>query len=115
MSSTTSRPRLPVLLRDLPTPPEVAAKVREYGRAQYFFRRHDRAVEEEYKLSYYFGGRTIIAEVTEDRLRILAAGHMTDKDFAEEVGSLYKQPRRRLVHMTPEKWGGDDVSWIGCG
>jgi hypothetical protein len=105
-------PELPVLVRDLPLPPELAAEVDAYCKKAGLRRAAERQLREDHvKLQYYFGGFSVAYLRTPDGPRVVAVGDVDDDDFWQQVDRLPPEDRRRNIVWTPHP-RDPSISWI---
>src|SRR5207253_8063367 len=95
------RPPLPISLRQLPFPAEAAEDVEAWAERLNCRRgERRRALEEETKLQYYFGGLEVALLRERDGLVVVAAydPHTTTAaDLAAALASLSQEQRQRVV------------------
>jgi hypothetical protein len=104
------------LLRNLPTPPELAEAVDICCRhAGYGPRGRDRRrVEDELKLQYYYGGWDVAYLPTPEGLVVVAAGECESDAFGKALDGLPAAERRRVVYYVPGRWNtAEDPCWDG--
>jgi hypothetical protein len=110
-----SRPSVPVLLRDLPLPPEIVPDVEAYCRKYRLRKARERQeVEEECKLQYYFGGDLVLVLDTLEGGKVVAAGELDSDEFTAQFEGLSPEVRREAVRCAPWPWDSD-VSCMGLG
>jgi hypothetical protein len=97
-------------IRQLETPPEVAALAKEYCR-QLGRRgaREIRHVEDDFKLQYYYGGREILYLDTPGGRVIVAAGTPCLENVRGVKDALPPEERRRAIFYVPDLWGDTDI------
>lgn len=92
------------LLRDFETPREIADLVEADCRTNKFGPKERRRIEEDLKLSYYFGGQFVIVTRTPQGLMIHAVG-LTDPDEAHAVRQrLREEGWQNVRDLFPERW-----------
>ena len=87
----------PLLLANLPLPPDEAEELERYCRSSRYTGSDRRAVEEEFKLSHFYAGHFVIATASAHGLEI----HAVDLEGPDEVNELAKRLRvqgHRYVH-----------------
>jgi hypothetical protein len=94
----------PILVANLPLPPEVAKEAEEICRSRRYTPRERAAVEEDLKLRYHYAGRFVMATVGPHGLQI----HAIDLDNPDRVYELRKQLRaqgyRYILSLFPTAW-----------
>jgi hypothetical protein len=109
------RPPVPVLLRDLPLPPEVVPHLDAYCRRYRLRKPKERQeVEEELKLQYYFGGDYVLVLETREGGQVVAAGDVGSEEFGAQFESLSPTVRREAYWWAPPVWG-DETASLGLG
>ena len=97
-------------LRELPTPPEVAERIRRHCKKLGLWRRrYVQEVEDEIKLSYYFGGRYVAYLKSKDGPIVVAAGKLASEAFQRQLDALLPEERRTVIKWLPDVWN-DPVS-----
>jgi hypothetical protein len=95
----------PILLRDKPTPPEVAVEMEHQARGCRLSRRDRSQIEEDFKLRFYFGGHSVIATPSRHGLLI----HAIDLDDPDEYHALRVRLRSEghptVLSFYPRPWG----------
>jgi hypothetical protein len=103
-------PPVPVKLRDLPLPAEVAeAAARDCRSLGLWRRRYVEEVEEELKLQYYFGGTYVAYLRSADGPVVVAAGAPQSEAFGRQLEAVRPEARRQVVYAVPTIWN-DQVS-----
>jgi hypothetical protein len=101
-----------IKLRELATPPEVAERVRRICKKLGFWRRrYAQEVEDEAKLSYYFGGQYVAYLKSKDGPIVVAAGRQASEEFQRQLGALLPEERRTVIKWLPSVWN-DTVSQL---
>jgi hypothetical protein len=98
-------------LRDLPTPPELAAAIDEWHR--YFRARTAKEklrIEEELKLQYYFGGQDVMCLKTHEGRVVIASGVPGEGDLGRVLESLSPDERRRVSVIPLDPWDDGSMS-----
>jgi hypothetical protein len=94
----------PILVANLPLPPDRAKEVEEICRSRSCTRRERAAVEEDLKLRYHYAGHFVMATVGAHGLQI----HAIDLENPDEVYELRKQLRaqgyRHILSLFPTSW-----------
>jgi hypothetical protein len=98
------------LLRDFPTPPEVVEALDRYCRRYHCGKRDRAKAEQDLKLQYHFGGRTVYAVPTPQGLQILAAGFPDSEEFRAQVEQVHRHGYPNLVTFTPSPWEPADAT-----
>jgi hypothetical protein len=83
----------------LPTPPlvlEMLERLNPKKKARGYW-------EDEYKLSYYYGGKYVAADLADGRFIVLAAADEGSGDLRAALDKLPPQPGRRVVILIPER------------
>lgn len=98
-----------VRVRDLPTPPEVQERIdRKCKRLSLGRGKYRRMVEEELKLSYYFGGRWIAVLRTPDGPIVVAVTNdLASDSFTAQLACLGPVEQRERVLDLPSAWNND--------
>jgi len=112
-ADTPSRlPPVPCCLRDLVTPPEVAAAVKAYCARCGMWRKKDRIwAEEQLKLQRYFGGTYVGYLQTAAGCVVVAAGQLDSEEFGRQLDALPREQRQQVVLFPPPVWN-DEVSQV---
>jgi hypothetical protein len=101
---------LRVVLRKLPTPPEVAQAVQRRCRQLGFWRRkYVQEVEDELKFQYYYGGQYVAYLQTEEGPVVVAAGRLESETFGHQLDALSPENRRAIHYAVPTIWN-DPIS-----
>lgn len=101
---------LRIKLRELPMPPEVAERARRYCKQLGLWRsKYVQGVEDEAKLSYYFGGQTVVTLRSKAGPIIVAAGQVDSDQFGRQLDALPPEERRQVSYNFPTVWN-DTVS-----
>lgn len=104
---------LPVKLRELPTPPEIAEEVRKRCmQLGIWGRKNVQRVEDELKLQYYFGGKYVAYFRSDQGPVIVAAGRSDSEEVGRQLDALSREERQKLIHCFPTVWN-DEVSEYG--
>jgi hypothetical protein len=102
-------------LKDLQLPPELVKRANERLRRLGFFARFSkkwrRYVEEEAKLQYFYGGRTVALLDTPEWGVIVALGHVASEEFERAWNSLSREEQRNSLIYCPSPVD-DDVCWM---
>jgi hypothetical protein len=105
-------PQVPVLVRDLPLPPEVAARLDAYCKKARIRRASERQVlEEEYKIQYHFDGLSVANLRTPEGAKIISAGDVESEEFWRPLEALSREERCRTLVYTPHP-RDPRISWI---
>jgi hypothetical protein len=97
-----------VYVKDLPTPPEVAEAVDSYCK-HYGYRGKKRLeVEEQFKLSFYYGGKYVGYLRRPEGLAIFEAVG-TPEEYAAFKASLPPQDRQRLMLYAAPVWNESSI------
>ncbi len=92
-------------LRELPMPPEAAAEVRQWCRQLGLWRRRSvQEIEDEAKLSYYFGGRYVAYLKSKAGPIVVAAGRQASDAYQRQLDALTSEERRQVVSWVPPVW-----------
>jgi hypothetical protein len=98
-----------IKLRELPMPPEVAERVRQYCKQYHFWRkRYVQEIEDEAKFSYYFGGWAAVTLRSKEGPIIVAAGRVESDEFGRQLDALPPGERRQVCYCFPPMW--DDTA-----
>jgi hypothetical protein len=101
-----------VKVRDLPTPPELAAEAKRYCKQLGTCWRKDvLEAEDELKLQYYFGGLAVSRLHTAEGPVIVAAGRRDSDAYDQLLAFLPPEERRQVVLDFPSKWN-DTTSYV---
>jgi hypothetical protein len=96
-----------IKLRELPMPEEAAARVRRHCKNLGFWRRrYIQGVEDQVKLSYYFGGLAVVTVPSKDGPVIIAAGRPESEEFGRQLNALSPEERRQRCCWYPGMWQG---------
>jgi hypothetical protein len=96
-----------IKLRELPTPEEVAERVRRHCKKLGLWRRrYVQPMEDEVKLSYYFGGLTVVTVPSKDGPIVVAAGWPDTEEFGRQLDALPPDERRQVAYSFPAMWNG---------
>src|SRR5262245_43706981 len=94
-----------VKVRDLPTPPELAAEAKRYCKQLGTCWRKDvLEAEDELKVQYYFGGQAVSYLRTKEGPVIVAAGYRDSDAYDQLLAFLPAEERRRVILDFPSKW-----------
>jgi len=99
-------------LRDLPTPPEVAAEARRFRKKQGWGAQPLSAIEDELKLQYYYGGQEMRCLFGKDGPIIVAIYRGDDEDYRNQLQALSAEEKQKAVVLVPSVWN-DPNSVIG--
>jgi hypothetical protein len=104
---------VPQRLRDLPTPPNVAAEALRFRKKQGWSAQPLSAIEDELKLQYYYGGQYIRCLFGKDGPIIVAIYRGDDEDYRNQVQALSAQERQEAVVVFPGRWNDPnaEMSW----
>jgi hypothetical protein len=109
MATTPTALSEPILVSNLPLPPNVAEEVERYCRSHRFTRSERAAVEEDVKLSVHYAGRFVVATAGTQGLQI----HAVDLENPDEVNELTRRLRaqghRQVLCLFPTPWNDPDV------
>jgi hypothetical protein len=101
---------LNVRLRDLPTPSEIAHRVRHATATVWLGRGHRAAeMEDRLKLAYYFAGLHVAYLPSPGGIVIVGAAP-TPEEIAPQLAALSSQERGQVVRVSPGPWEGDDTA-----
>jgi hypothetical protein len=96
-------------LADLPTPPEVAARVQSSCKRLGLWRtKYVQEVENQLKLQYYYGGQWVAYLSTEEGIVIVAAGRPDSDAFERQLSLLSTEERYSAVRTLPSLWNDPD-------
>jgi hypothetical protein len=84
----------PILVANLPLPPEEAAELERYLRSGRFTRSERAFVEENFKLRHHYAGRFVVATAGRSGLQI----HAIDLESPDEVDELTKRLQAQGHH-----------------
>jgi hypothetical protein len=100
-------------LRDLPTPPEVAAEARRFRKKQGWGQPLS-AIEDELKLQYYYGGQCIRCLFGKDGPIIVALYRGDDEDYRNQEQALSAEEKQKAVVLVPSVWNDPNsvIGWI---
>jgi hypothetical protein len=99
-----------VVLRGLPTPPEVAQAVQRRCRQLGLWRRkYVQEVEDELKFQYYYGGQYVAYLRTDEGPVVVAAGRLESEAFGHQLDALSPENRRAIHYNVPSVWN-DEIS-----
>lgn len=100
---------LRIKLRELPMPPEVAEEARRYCKQLGLWRRrYVQEVEDEAKLSYYFGGQYVAYLKSKAGPIVVAAGRQDSDSFQRQLDALAPEERRQVILWLPSVWNDPD-------
>src|SRR5436305_8528363 len=92
------QPALPVRVKDLPVPPDLAVEIEQYCARRGWFRKRDREqVAEEIKFQYYFGGNCVAYQATPEGRIVLAVGRMDSAEFWKVLHALSREEFCRTI------------------
>jgi hypothetical protein len=101
-------------LRELPTPPEVAAEARRFHKAQgWGGRQRLSAIEDELKLQYYYGGQHIRCLFGKDGPIIVAIYRGDDEDYRNQIQALSAEEKQEAVVVFPCRWNDPNAEITG--
>ena len=110
-SITTPARSMRLLLKDLETPPALAAAIQEASKLFGFRAARDRLyIEEEIKLQYYYGGRDVACIETPDGRALVAIGTPYIENWPQILDSLNPDQRHKVAILTPEPWNDNLIS-----
>lgn len=96
---------LPVKLRELPTPAEVAVEVDRYCKKLGLTRkRYRQGVEDDLKLQYYFGGQYVGFLRTDEGPVVVASGQLESEEFDRQLDALPPEKRRCIILEPAFRW-----------
>jgi hypothetical protein len=88
-------------------PPEAAERVRRHCKyLGVWRRRYVQEVEDQVKLSYYFGGQTVVTLRSIEGPIIVAAGRAASEEFGRQLHVLAPEDRRQKCYCYPPLWNG---------
>ena len=94
-----------IKLRELPMPPEAAERTRRYCKKLGLWRRkYIQPIEDEAKLSYYFGGQCVVTLRSKDGPIIVAAGREESEAFERQFDALSPEERQQTCTWYPAGW-----------
>ncbi len=101
---------LRVVVRQLPTPPEVAEIVRKRTKEMgWGWRRKDaQQYEDALKIGYYYGGQCVAVLRTSEGPVIVAAGRRDSDEFDAQLAYLSPQERSSAYRDWPRLWNDPD-------
>lgn len=98
-----------IKLRELPLPPEVTEEVRRYCKKLGLSRRRSvQEVEDEARLSYYFGGQYVTYLKSKAGPVVVAAGRQASDAYQRQLNALTPAERREAVSWVPPVWNDPD-------
>jgi hypothetical protein len=100
-------------LRDLPTPPEVAEAAQRFRKRLGWEWRPLRAIEDELKLQYYYGGQEIRCLFGKDGPIIVAIYRGDDEDYRNQLQALSAQEKQEAVVLVPSVFNDPNAEIIG--
>jgi hypothetical protein len=94
-----------IKLRELPLPAELAEDARHYCKKLGLWgRRYIQEVEDETRLSYYFGGQAVVTLRSKDGPIVVAAGRVESDEFGRQLDALPPEERRQVCYCFPAMW-----------
>jgi len=100
----------PILVANLPLPPEDAAELERYLRSSRFTRSERAFVEETFKLRHHYAGHFVVATAGRGGLQI----HAIDLESPDEVDELTRrlqaQGHHNVLCLFPTPWNDPDVA-----
>ena len=95
-----------IKLRGLPTPPEVAESARQYAKKLMFWpsRSFIQELEDEAKLSYYFGGWAAVTLKSKEGPIVVAVGSVASEAFGRQLEAFTPEERRQKCIWFPDVW-----------
>jgi hypothetical protein len=102
---------LRIKLRELPMPPALAERARRHAKELGLWprRRYVQEIEDEARLSHYFGGQAVVTLPSKEGPIIVAAGREDSEAFGRQVDALSPEERRQKCTWYPPVWD-DSVS-----
>lgn len=99
------------LLRNIETPPDLARAVELTCQLHRLRTPLAKArAEEELKLRYYYGGRSVLCLKTSEGLVVVAAGRPGTGQLRKALESLAADERRRAIVCSPDPWDERDFT-----
>jgi hypothetical protein len=112
MATTPASLPEPLLVANLPLPPDIAEEVAGICRQRRYTRHERAAVEEDLKLRHHYAGHFVIATAGPHGLQI----HAIDLEDPDEVHELKKrlgaQGHRHILSLYPTSWKDPDVTIV---
>jgi hypothetical protein len=100
-------PNVPCRLRDLPTPPDLLARIESYCKEKWFWRKKYRNwVEAQFKLQYFFGDVRVGYVVTADGGLVIAAAQDSEA-FSQQFQAIPLEQRQQAVVFSPTPWDNE--------
>jgi hypothetical protein len=102
----------PILVANLPLPPDIVAFVDRHWRSCRFTKRERAFLEEDIRLSLYYAGHYVVATAGSHGLEI----HAIDLDNPDEIHELKTRLREKGYHhilsLYPPPWKDPDVAIV---
>ncbi len=112
MPTTPTRLSEPIVLADLPLPPDVAGEIETYCREHRLHGRQREDFEEEVRLSHFFSGNYVVAALGPRGLEI----HAIDSEEPDGIYELRKRLRAEgnpdVISLIPLPWK-DPITRVG--
>jgi hypothetical protein len=110
----SAAPPVPQKLAELPTPPAVSKRARQYQRQLGLLGPSALSqIEEELKLQYYYGGRHIRCLATPQGRVVVAVHNGNDEDYQRQLQALSPLERQRAVALVPSRWDDETSEVLG--
>jgi hypothetical protein len=100
-------------LRDLPTPPEVAAEARRIRKKQGWGAQRLCEIEDQLKLQYYYGGQYLRCLFGREGPIVVVIYRGDDEDYRNQVEALSPQERQKAVIVMPARWNDPNAQITG--
>jgi hypothetical protein len=101
---------LRVVVRQLPTPPEVAERVSKRKKEMGWLwpRKCAQQYEDALKIGYYYGGQCVAVLYTKEGPVIVAAGRRDSDEFDAQLAHLSPEERSNAARDWPRPWNDPD-------
>ncbi|HKI33900.1 MAG TPA: hypothetical protein VKA46_18750 [Gemmataceae bacterium] len=94
----------PILVANLPLPPEDAALLERSWRSRRYTRSEREFLEDDVKLSHHYAGHYVIATAGPHRLQIHAIDLEDPDQIHELTQRLSTEGHRHVLHLFPTPW-----------
>lgn len=98
----------PILVAELPLPPDVAEEVERCCRSRHYTRSERAAVEVDIRLRHHYAGRFVVATAGPQGLQIHAIDLEDPDEVHELTHRLHAQGHRHVLSLFPVPWKDPD-------
>jgi hypothetical protein len=110
-TTPTSLPK-PILVANLPLPPDIAEEVAGICRQRRYTRSERAAVEEDLKLRHHYAGHFVLATAGPHGLQIHAIGLENPDEVNDLCKRLRAQGHRHILSLFPTSWKDPEVTIV---